>query len=70
MSEIRVYAINVNELEENVKDSLDSIGWSSIADWEFMEMAEEQRNVWALSDFEEAFNKEQINTDIFYIRII
>jgi hypothetical protein len=69
MKEVKVYAINVDELEEDVKDAIDSIGWSSVSDYQFFDMAEEQGNVWSLSGFEEAFNNVEIATDMFYIRI-
>lgn len=67
---MKVYAVNVYELQEDVKDSIDVVGWSSVPDWEFMDMAEEQGNVWSLAGFEEAFNNVEIATDMFYIRII
>jgi hypothetical protein len=66
---MKVYAVNIHELKEGIKDTIDSIGWHSIPDWEFIEIAEDQGNVWSLSNFELAFNKEEINTDMFYIRI-
>jgi hypothetical protein len=69
MKEVKVYAINVDELEEDVKDAIDSIGWSSVSDYQFFDMAEDQGNVWSLSGFEEAFNNVEIATDMFYIRI-
>ena len=69
MKEVKVYAINVDELKEDVKDAIDSIGWSSVSDYQFFDMAEDQGNVWSLSGFEEAFNNVEIATDMFYIRI-
>lgn len=69
MKEVKVYAINIYDLEQSVRDAIDNIGWNQVADWEFMDMAEEQGNVWSLSGFEEAFNNVEIATDIFCIRI-
>jgi hypothetical protein len=69
MKEVKVYAINIYDLEQSVRDAIDNIGWNQVADWEFMDMAEEQGYVWSLSGFEEAFNDVQIATDIFCIRI-
>lgn len=69
MKEVKVYAINIYDLEQSVRDAIDNIGWNQVADWEFMDMAEEQGNVWTLSGFEEAFNNVEIATDIFCIRI-
>lgn len=66
---MKVYAINVDELEEDIKDAIDSIGWNSVSDYQFFDMAEEQGNVWTLAGFEEAFNNVEIATDMFYIRI-
>lgn len=69
MKGIKVYAINIDELEQSVRDAIDVIGWNEVADCEFMDMAEEQGNVWTLSGFEDAFNNVEIATDMFYIRI-
>lgn len=68
--EIRVYAINVEDLKEEFLDAVEVIGWDKVADWEFIEWATEQGNVWSLKGFQEAFNNVEICTDMFYIRII
>jgi len=68
--EIRVYGINQDELKEEFKDAVEIIGWKEISNWEFIEIAEEQGNVWSLAGFEEAFNGVEICTDMFIIRII
>ena len=70
MKEVRVYAVNIHEIGEDAKDSIDVVGWDTFPDWEFIEMAEKQGNVWTLSGFQKAFNYEEVNTDMFYIRII
>jgi hypothetical protein len=68
--EIRVYGINQEELKEEFLDAVEIIGWGKIANWEFIEWATEQGNVWSLKGFEEAFNGVEICTDMFVIRII
>jgi hypothetical protein len=70
MKEIKVYAINIEEVDEDFRESIAVIGISSVADWEFIQIAKEQCNWWSLKDFEEAFNNVEIATDMFYIRIL
>ncbi len=60
--EIRVYAIDTFNLEER--------HWNDLTDDEFMTLAEEQGNIYTLQGFQEAFNSQDINTEIDAIRFI
>lgn len=68
--EIRVYAVNIDDLDEDFKDAIEVIGWKGVPDWEFLNIAEEQGYAWSLQGFQDAFNNVEICTDSFYIRII
>ena len=60
--EIRVYVIDIFTLEEQY--------WNDLTDDEFMTLAEEQGNIYTLQGFQEAFNSQDINTEIDAIRFI
>ena len=61
-SETRVYVIDTF----NVR----GINWNDLTDEEFMNLAEEDGNVYTLQGFQEAFNSQDINTEIDVIRFI
>jgi len=58
--EIRVYLVDANSHDELL----------TMPNEKFMEMAEEEGKVYTLPRFVEAFNQEEINTFIDFIRII
>ena len=62
MKELRVYVIDINEIEE--------INLNEISDEQFMNIAEEQGIVYTLKGFETAFNRENVYTGLDYIRFI
>ena len=61
-SETRVYVIDTF----NVR----GINWNDLTDEEFINLAEEDGNVYTLQGFQEAFNSQDINTEIDVIRFI
>lgn len=60
--EIRVYVLDTFNLKER--------DWNSLTDEEFMTLAEEDGNVYSLVGFTEAFNQQDLNTDVDVIRFI
>jgi len=59
--EIRVYLVDsMNEVEN----------WDELPNDEFIRMAEEEGKVYSLQGFVKAFNEEEINSSIDFIRII
>lgn len=62
MKETRVYVIDTNEIEE--------MNLNEISDEQFMDIAEEQGNVYTLKGFETAFNRENVYTGLDFIRFI
>lgn len=61
--EIRVYKINTWDLEDDTSPTQ----WS---DEKFIQEAEIQGGVYTLKGFEEAFNREEVSTEIDFIRIL
>lgn len=61
MKELRVYAVDVDILEEQT---------CSITDDVFIELAEKQGTVYSLKGFELAFNYQELNTSTDIIRFI
>ena len=61
-SETRVYVIDTF----NVR----GINWNDLTDEEFINLAEEDGNIYTLQGFQEAFNSQDINTEIDVIRFI
>lgn len=62
MKEIRVYVLDIYLIEEE-----NAINYT---DEQFMEQAENNGTVFSLKGFEKAFNNEEVNTNIDYIRFI
>lgn len=63
MKEMRVYVIDTNHVN-------DHIYMSEISDELFMDIAEKQGGVYTLKNFEHAFNDEELNIHVDYIRFI
>ena len=61
-SEIRVYVIDTFNVKER--------NWNGLTNEEFINLAEEDGNVYTLQGFQEAFNSQDINTEIDVIRFI
>ena len=61
-SETRVYVIDTFNVKER--------NWNDLTNEEFMNLAEEDGNVYTLQGFQEAFNSQDINTEIDVIRFI
>lgn len=62
MSETRVYVIDTF----NVRGR----NWNDLTDEEFITLAEQDGNIYTLEGFQEAFNVQDINTEIDVIRFI
>ena len=63
MKETRVYVINVDSIDEDIK-------LNQISDEQFMDISERQGIVFTLKGFENAFNNINVSTDTDYIRFI
>ena len=61
-SETRVYVIDTFNVKER--------NWNGLTNEEFINLAEEDGNVYTLQGFQEAFNSQDINTEIDVIRFI
>ena len=61
-SETRVYVIDTFNVKER--------NWNDLTNEEFMNLAEEDGNIYTLQGFQEAFNSQDINTEIDVIRFI
>ena len=61
MKEMRVYVIDTYLIEEEIDITTDN---------DFMEVAERLGTVFTLKGFEHAFNNEELNTNVDYIRFI
>ena len=61
-SETRVYVIDTFNVKER--------NWNDLTNEEFINLAEEDGNVYTLQGFQEAFNSQDINTEIDVIRFI
>ena len=61
MSETRVYVIDTFNVRGN---------WNDLTDEEFITLAEQDGNIYTLEGFQEAFNAQDINTEIDVIRFI
>ena len=61
-SETRVYVIDTFNVKER--------NWNDLTDEEFINLAEEDGNIYTLQGFQEAFNSQDINTEIDVIRFI
>ena len=61
-SETRVYVIDTFNVRER--------NWNDLTDEEFINLAEEDGNIYTLQGFQEAFNSQDINTEIDVIRFI
>lgn len=61
-SETRVYVIDTFNVRER--------NWNDLTDEEFITLAEEDGNIYTLEGFQEAFNSQDINTEIDVIRFI
>lgn len=61
MKELRVYAVDIDTIEEQTCLVTDEI---------FMQLAEERGTVYSLKGFELAFNYEELNTSTDMIRFI
>lgn len=59
MSEIRIYAVNLNEVDEPYFEKED-----------FMRLAEEQGYIWTLEGFEDEFNSGFMDTENLVIKFI
>jgi hypothetical protein len=60
---MRIYGINI--------DALDLHGFDTVMDLSkerFMDIAEEQGNVWSLEGFEKDFNEDSLNQNNLFIR--
>jgi hypothetical protein len=63
--EMRVYVVNTHD--ERVEDIED---FHDLTDEEFMFEAEEQGRVYTIEGFQRAFNDNEVNTEIDFIRFI
>lgn len=63
MKEMRVYVIDTNHVNTHMY-------MGEISDELFIEIAEKQDGVYTLKNFENAFNIEELNTHVDYIRFI
>ena len=61
-SETRVYVLDTFNVRER--------NWNDLTDEEFINLAEEDGNIYTLQGFQEAFNSQDINTEIDVIRFI
>ena len=61
-SETRVYVIDTFNVRER--------NWNDLTNEEFINLAEEDGNVYTLQGFQEAFNSQDINIEIDVIRFI
>lgn len=60
--ETRVYVIDTFNVRER--------DWNTLTDEEFITLAEEDGNIYTLKSFQEAFNSQDVNTEIDIIRFI
>jgi len=60
--ETRVYGINIDEIGETSINKLTT--------GEFMDLAEEQGNVWSLKGFERDFNQDFLNQTNLFIKFV
>lgn len=63
MAEIKVYGININEVEKD-------ISIASISDKDFVKISEQQGLIWSLTGFQNDFNDDEINQSNLFIRFI
>ncbi len=63
MKEIRVYCIDCEACE-------DERDFRTISNDDFIELAEQDGNIYTLDGFQHAFNQEEINSCVDYIRFI
>lgn len=61
-SETRVYVIDTLNVKER--------NWNDLTNEEFINLAEEDGNVYTLQGFQEAFNSQYINAEIDVVRFI
>lgn len=60
--ETRVYGINIEKVDE--------ININTLTTGEFMDLAEEQGNVWSLKAFAEDFNNDFLNQNNLFIKFV
>ena len=60
--EIKVFVVKIDDIED--------INVNEISDEKFMEIAEDNGYVYTLKGFEKAFNRENVYTNIDFIRFI
>lgn len=63
-TEVRVYGINCNELPSA------DFNPKALVDEQFIEVAEQQGNIWNLSTFQDALNNEEVNNMNYFFRFI
>lgn len=69
MKELRVYVINIDEVDFESEMPV-NITVSQTLDEKFMNIAEKQGGVYTIQGFQNAFNEEKINTAVDVIRFI
>ena len=67
MTILRVYGINLNFINDGIEHQ--RIVDSELNDREFIEIAEEQGFVWSIKGFENAYNSDDVSSQLF-IRFI
>jgi len=60
--ETRVYVIDIFNVSER--------DWNTLTDEEFITLAKKNGNIYTLKAFQEAFNSQDVNTEIDVIRFI
>lgn len=70
MKELRVYVIDIEEIDDDFLDNMGIDQSVQLNDEDFITVAEEQGNVYTLNGFAQAFNHQDINSSTDIIRFI
>lgn len=70
MKELRVYVIDIEEIDDDFLDNMGIDQSVQLNDKDFITVAEEQGNVYTLKGFAQAFNDQDINSSTDIIRFI
>ena len=70
MKELRVYVIDIEEIDDDFLDNMGIDQSVQLNDEDFITVAEEQGNVYTLNGFAQAFNDQDINSSTDIIRFI
>lgn len=70
MKELRVYVIDIEEIDDDFLDNMGIDQSVQLNDKDFITVAEEQGNVYTLNGFAQAFNDQDINSSTDIIRFI